>query len=61
MKCPVCLEAQKYLGTLSFWLANTFDLLWFSSERHWSPLVEPDRRDGACTWAGGTMSTRLSA
>ncbi len=30
--CLVCLEAQKYLGTLSFWLTNTFDLLWFSEK-----------------------------
>lgn len=27
-----CLEAQKYLGTLSVWLTNTFDLLWFSKK-----------------------------
>lgn len=28
--CQVCLEAQKYLGAPSFWLTNTFDLLWLS-------------------------------
>lgn len=61
MKCPVCLEAQKYLGTLSFWLTNTSDLLWFSRNQHWPSVAGPDRNDAAHTCPAGTVSTCLSA